>query len=487
MDKISALKKLKGYLEEGIITAEEFTRQKDLILGSKPKVESPVENKSEIALDEEAQIVAGDPATQAPQVTSVEPAVRNPLVVQNTDVPEDNEENAMNWIEGGGIVAHHPLAPQEELAGKEDKTVSPSSLLWLGIAACALGIIVGVIYLLSDNIVDRVVKYEKAGVAVLQLEKTGPAPHIIVMDKKGLYYDNKFSIMEILPVGKEIDTREIHLHYDANNGLLATADEAEQKFAVVSSQGIFVKRLTDNTYLLTTKQLDGNPLADYNLSLESCYLVVKKAKSKEVTVIKVPKSKTDGYGNVRWRLSSNILSHYDTYFKKALSKKDYNTSIEREYGHYLAIIELSLETGRVQIDDPVEFDKLGTSYPAKDVGTVAHSSSMRETIQGILRRELEESFYNAAAQKTGVSNRDYMKITDDDKYTFVINPNYRTGSQPKGLLRVDNKTQAVTLIDTGKEIEFFSSSICVTKIETFLIFFDSETKVYYDYTGARRN
>lgn len=141
----------------------------------------------------------------------------------------------------------------------------------------------------------------------------------------------------------------------------------------------------------------------------------------------------------------------------------------------------------VQIEDPIEFDKLGVSYPANDVGTIEHSSSMLGTIYGIFRRELEESFYTNATQQTGISNRDYMKITDDDKYTFVINPNYGSGSQPKGLLRVNNKTKAVTLIDTGKEIEFLSNSICVTKIESFLIFFDSEKRVFYDYAGNRKN
>lgn len=482
MDKISSLKKLKGLLEEGIITEEEFQRQKNLVLGGKPKQET---TDTPIPIP---QPIDNTPVTEPeglPKESSPVDETPAPTIIPSIEIVEDSEEQVINWIEGGPTTASS--ASEEDTDVKKEKYKTSKTLLLLGIIACCVGILVGVIYLLDDNIVDRVAKYEKAGIAVLQLETTGAVPHIIVMDKKGLYYDNCSSVTEILPVGKELDTREIHLHYDAYKGLKATADEAEQKFAVTSSRSLFVKRITDNTYLLSAKQLTGNPLTAYNLSLDPCYLVVKKDKSKDVTVIKVPKSKTEGSGYLRWKLSRNILEQYDSYFKSAFSKDEYKKIIERKYGHYLASIVLSLKSGMVQIEDPIEFDKLGVSYPANDVGTIEHSSSMLGTIYGIFRRELEESFYTNATQQTGISNRDYMKITDDDKYTFVINPNYGSGSQPKGLLRVNNKTKAVTLIDTGKEIEFLSNSICVTKIESFLIFFDSEKRVFYDYAGNRKN
>ena len=483
MDKISSLKKLKGLLEEGIITEDEFIRQKYLVLGGPPQqdtsvIPSPEPTDNLSMMEPEESPIESSPIAETP----------TPTIIPSIEIVEDSEEQVIDWIEGGhGTPPTPSSATVEESDVKKDKEAHPKTFLWLGIVACCVGILIGVAYLLKDNIVDRVAKYEKAGFAILQFEKAGPTPHIIVMDKKGLYYDNNFSVTQILPVGKELDTREIHLHYDANKGLKATADEAEQKFAVTSSRSLFVKRITDNTYLLSAKQLTENPLTAYNLSLDPCYLVVKKDKSKDVTVIKVPKSKTEGSGYLRWKLSRNILEQYDSYFKSAFSKDEYKKIIERKYGHYLASIVLSLKSGMVQIEDPIEFDKLGVSYPANDVGTIDHCSSMLGTIYGIFRRELEESFYTNATQQTGISNRDYMKITDDDKYTFVINPNYGSGSQPKGLLRVNNKTKAVTLIDTGKEIEFLSNSICVTKIESFLIFFDSEKRVFYDYAGNRKN
>lgn len=484
MDKISSLKKLKELLEEGIITEEEFQWQKKIILGK--SVKDALSSASEAIPEGEEAIISSQEhqPESAPEVIEVD-ASSTSIIVDEEDEDHYKREVAASLIE--------PDYPDEQKAEKTEEEEEAERIktckerLWAGIIVCLVGIVFGVLYLLNDDIVDRVVKYEKAGFAILQLEKTGPEPHIIVMDKKGLYYDNSSSVTEILPVGKELDTREIHLHYDANNGLKAIAEEAEKSFAMKSSRGYYVMRLADKAYLISTKQIAGNPLTDYNLSLEPCFLIVKKDKSKDVTVIKVPKSKTDGSGNLHWKLSRNILDQYDSYFKSAFSKDDYKKIKERKYGHYLATVELSLKSGKVHIEGLIDFDKLGSSYPANKVGTHAHCSSMRETIHGIFRRELEESFYNNASQLTGVSNRSLMKITDDDRYTFVINPNYHSGNQPKGLLRVNNKTKVVTLIDTGKEIEFYSSSICVTKIETFLIFFDSEKKVFYDYAGNRRN
>lgn len=485
MDKISSLKKLKGLLEEGIISKEEFQRQKKIILDGVVK-ESEKPTSDFVPGDEKDSNLSSEQLTDNnPSVLAEEDNIPAPTIDNDDDDVVSKTEQAISLLPPESVAEEKPEMTEEEREAERIK--KSKARLWAGIIVCFLGIVFGVISLLTDSLVDRLVKYEKAGIAVLQLEKSGPDPHIIVMDKEGLYYDNKITVTEIAPVGKELDTREINFHYDATNGLLATADEADKKFAIASSRGLCVTRLTDKTYLLSTKHLAGNPLTEYNLSLEPCYLVIKNANPKKVTVIKVPKSKTDGEGHVQWTLSRNILDQYESYFKSAFSKDDYKKLVERKYGQYLATIELSLKSGAVQIDGPINFEKLGASYPAKEVGTLAHSSSMRETIHGIFRSELEESFYNNASQLTGVSNRNYMKITDDDKYTFVINPNYQSGNQPKGLLRVNNKNRAVTLIDTGKEIEFYSNSICVTKIETFLIFFDSEKRVFYDYTGKRTN
>ena len=183
MDKISALKKLKGYLEEGIITEDEFIRQKYLVLGGPPQqdtsvIPSPEPTDNLSMMESEESPIESSPIVETPR----------PTIIPSIEIVEDSEEQVIDWIEGGHGTPPTPSSDAvEESDVKKDKEAHPKTFLWLGIVACCVGILIGVAYLLNDNIVDRVAKYEKAGFAILQFEKAGPTPHIIVMDKKGLF------------------------------------------------------------------------------------------------------------------------------------------------------------------------------------------------------------------------------------------------------------------------------------------------------------
>lgn len=377
----------------------------------------------------------------------------------------------------------------EELEARKEEIKQKKSLLWAGIVACAVGILVGVIYLCTDNIVDRVVKYQKAGLAVLNVQKSGAAPYAIIMDKKGIYYDNKSSIIEVLPVGTQINTREIQLDYDSD-GLKAMTRNAKQKLAINSSRGQNVIYISPTSFLLIKKNVSEDLLTTPDVSVDQNYLIVKNAKSKDfkdATVIKVPSCKTDGHEHLVWRLSGDILERYGANFKSSFSKADYKKIVDRKYGHYLATVSLSLIRGSATIIKSVEFDKLKIDYASEEVGTTAHRESMKNSIRQIFREELIESFYKNATQATGISNRRNMRISPDDRYTFVVNPNYQSGDEKMALLRVDNKTKKATFIDTAMEVEYQDYRIRVKKHTTFLIFFDSSKDYYYDYSGKPIN
>lgn len=480
MDKISSLKKLKGLLEEGIITEEEFQQQKKIILDGVVKEPEKPTSGFVPGDEKDSNLSSEQLPDNNPSVLAEEDNIPAPTIDNDDDDVVSKTEQAISLLPPESVAEEKPEMTEEEREAERIK--ESKARLWAGIIVCFLGIVFGVISLLTDSLVDRLVKYEKAGSAVLQLEKSGPDPHIIVMDKKGLYYDNKITVTEIAPVGKELDTREINLHYDATNGLLATADDADKKFAIASSRGLCIKRLTDKTYLLSTKQLAGNPMTDYNLSMSSGYLIIKKDKSTDATVIRIPESKTDGYGNLCWSITGDILDQYGTYFKTSFSKNDYNTIVKRKYGRYLASVELSLTSGKAEIVESVHFDKLDKSYPSNEVGTLAHSASMRSYIQGILRSELVESFYANAEAVTNYHNRNDMRISPDDKYTFVIVPNYYTGRDHVAVFKVNNKTKAVTILNSGMSAEFRNDCISIKKYKEFW-FFDSYEYVDYDYSG----
>ena len=377
----------------------------------------------------------------------------------------------------------------EELEARKEEIKRKKSLLWTGIAACAIAIIAGAIYLSTETIVDRVVKYQKAGLAVLNVQKTGPAPYAIVMDKKGIYYDNRFSVIKVLPVGTQINTRDIQLHYDSD-GLKALSTEAKQKLAITSSRGYNIIYLSSSSFLLIKKTLSEDLLTTPDVSVNQSYLIVKNAKEKDfgnATVINVPSCKTDGHEHLVWRLYSDIMTRYGTDFRSSFQGADYNKIIERNYGHYVATISLSLIRGTATIIGTVEFDRLKKDYAPKEVGTTAHRESMKKTIRQIFRDELIESFYVNATQLTGISNRRNMRITSDDKYTFVVNPNYYSGNEKMALFRINNKTKEKKLIDSAMEVEYQDYRIRVRKYDTFLIFFDSHKDIYYNYNGALIN
>ena len=377
----------------------------------------------------------------------------------------------------------------EELEARKDEIKRKKTLLWVGIASCAICLIAGIIYLCTESIVDRVVKYQKAGLAVLNVHKGGPAPYAIVMDNKGIYYDNRFNVVEVLPVGTQINAREVHLHYDSD-GLKALTGDAKQKLAITSSRGYNVIYVSPTSFLLIKKNLPEDLLTTPGVSVDQSYLIVKKEKSKDfkdATVIKAPSGKTDGHEHLVWRLSSDIMDRYGADFRSSFQKADYNKIAERQYGHYLATISLSLIRGSATVINSVEFDKLKKEYAPKEVGTTAHRESMKKTIRQIFRDELIESFYVNATKLTGVSNRRNMRISPDDKYTFVVNPSYYSGDEKMALFRINNKTKEKKLIDSAMEVEYQDYRIRVRKYSTFLIFFDSHKDIYYNYSGMQIN
>lgn len=470
MDKISSLKKLKGLLEEGIITEEEFARQKGIILGdiTKPKEAVAVPSSAE---DSHA------PHTPAVDIEQEEEPQDTSYPSSDT-VPSVDEQNEDEDLVYDSSVELQTQAPVDS---EEEKLKRHKLLLGVGIFICAIGIILGIVYLFNESIVDRVAKYEKAGIAIIDVQQSGLEQYAIIMDKKGLYYDDKFSVKKLVPVGEEVKTREVRLRCDAN-GLKSVVGESEQNLAITTSRGQNVIRLTATSFLLITKKLAGNPMTDYNLSMSSGYLIIKKDKSTDATVIRIPESKTDGYGNLCWSITGDILDQYGTYFKTSFSKNDYNTIVKRKYGRYLASVELSLTSGKAEIVESVHFDKLDKSYPSNEVGTLAHSASMRSYIQGILRSELVESFYANAEAVTNYHNRNDMRISPDDKYTFVIVPNYYTGRDHVAVFKVNNKTKAVTILNSGMSAEFRNDCISIKKYKEFW-FFDSYEYVDYDYSG----
>ena len=376
----------------------------------------------------------------------------------------------------------------EEMERRKNEIRLRKVLLWFGIVVCALGIVAGIVYLGQENIVDRVVKYERAGLAVLNVQDSGPNPYAIVMNKEGIYYDNLIGVVEVVPVGIPIKTNSVTINYD-RNGLKATVVDSEQDLLVKTSIGQNVICTSPNSFLILNTRLSEDVMISPQISIEKGYLIIKDRKSKKnisnETVISVPSSITDGTGFLTWSVSGDVMDLYGSDYRSSFPRKDYLKIVERQYGSFVVDLGLSLTSGSVSFRGPVVFDKLKRNYSPNEIGSIAHKESMKSTIRKIFRDELIDSYLSYAAQVTGVSNRANMRVSPDDMYTFVVDPGYYSGEEKMALFRVNNKTKEKSIIDSAMEVEYQANRIRVRKHSTFLIFFDSYKDIYYNYQGAR--
>ena len=302
------------------------------------------------------------------------------------------------------------------------------------------------------------------------------------MNIDGIYCDNMHRVYRILPVGVQISTKEIKLSY-TSDGLKANLVESIGGLTITKSRGHYIIRLTDYSFLLLDHKNQNDPMVSPDQKFNQCYLILIREKTK--TVIKVSKCVTDGSGFLVGTLTGDLLDRYKSDFKNSFKEKEYNTIVERGYGHFEASYELSLRDGGLNIIDNVIFNNLRLSYPSRDVGTYSHRESVKTTIRDIFREEYIELLKSEASRITGIANRNNMRVSPDDRYTFVVNPQYYSGNEQMALIRIDNTTKETIIVDSAMEVEFQEYRIRVRKYSTFLIFFDSYDDIYYNYSGIR--
>lgn len=240
----------------------------------------------------------------------------------------------------------------EEMEARKEEIKRKTILLWIGIIACSIAIIAGSVFLCQRNILDRVVQYEKNGMAILNIDVSDPVPYAIVMNNDGIYCDNMHRVYRILPVGVQISTKEIKLSY-TSDGLKANLVESIGGLTITKSRGHYIIRLTDYSFLLLDHKNQNDPMVSPDQKFNQCYLILIREKTK--TVIKVSKCVTDGSGFLVGTLTGDLLDRYKSDFKNSFKEKEYNTIVERGYGHFEASYELSLRDGGLNIIDNVIF------------------------------------------------------------------------------------------------------------------------------------
>ncbi len=370
----------------------------------------------------------------------------------------------------------------EEMKARHREIVIRKSLLIAGIVATLVSIVWCIANLRTENLLDRIAKYEKEQYAILDARMSEDSPYVIVMNKKGIFLDNMRSSTKVLTVGDTIKT-EVRKCELGSNGLTISVLESEP-LRITSSNGLFFKRLTDQSFLITKSRIN----APFSSKVDvSDAILVLTSKGEVVKAIRFNKGALDGAGNVATSISGDILPTYEKAFRQVFSAKQYSEIEKREYGKYSAAYRTSLKDGSWRFDDNVALPNLNLTVSPGELGRVGLRNQMETKIAAIFRQEFVKAMLEKATKLTGVSDNSKKRLSPDDRFTMVIATNYREGKNSTALLKINNQNNTVSVVDTGMEVEFRDRTIYVKKHSKFLFVFDSYKDIYYDYYGNQTN
>ncbi len=369
---------------------------------------------------------------------------------------------------------------EKERKKREEEINNHKSWLRACIAVLSLTFIVCVVNLCQKDILDSVAKSLKRGDAIVELKRTTEQQYALIMNNKDVVYKDLHKERRILKVGEQYPVRTISLRL--NNGLKVIKEETDDTFSVISSKWFNIRRVSERCYLVTPQRIK-NPL-DTKAMINNSYLIVL-SNTGQTTVLKIPKGSLDGAGNIIMTFKDSILPVFQTDFLEQFNKNNYAQIVDRHYCDYSADIVVTLSNGSAKIENDVSFPLLGISCVASQLDSDSFKQKMAAKIKEIFRAEYEDGLFKTASKLTGVVNRSQMRLSSDDRYTFVIANNYYSGKNSTALLSVNNVSKKVTVLDAGMQVLFKEYSIYVKRHTTFLLFFNSSEDVYYDYLGKR--
>lgn len=370
----------------------------------------------------------------------------------------------------------------EEMKARHREIVIRKGLLIGGIVAVLVLIVMCVINLRTESIIDRIAKYEKEKYAIIDARMSEDSPYVIVMNKQGVFMDNMRHSRKILSVGDSIRT-EIRKCSLGSNGLTISELDSDP-FCITTSAGLYFKRLTDQSFLVTSSRVN-NPFSS-KIDVSGAVIVLT-SKDGEAKAIRINKGSLDGSGNIATEITGDVLPVYEKVFRKVFSSKQYSEIQKREYGKYSVIYRTSLKDGSYRFDDRVALPKLNMAVSPGELGRVGLRDEMETKISTIFRQEFVKAVFDNATKLTGVKDNSRKHLSPDDRFTFVIAQNYREGKNSTALLKINNQNNTLSIVDTGVEVAFRDNYIYVKKHSRFLLILDSYKDIHYDYYGNQLN
>jgi len=357
---------------------------------------------------------------------------------------------------------------EREQKKREDEIITHKSWLTAGIVVLSLALVLCVVNLCQKDILDSVAKSLKRGEAVVELKRTTEQQYALIMDKKEIKYKDLHTESRILKVAASYPVSSFSLLL--NNGLKIIREELDDTFSVTSSKRLNIRRVSGRSYLVTPQRIQ-TPVDTKGIITNAHLIVITETGS--ISVLRIPSGSLDGSGNIIMTFKDSVLPLFQTYLSKQFNKKDYEKILNRHYCDYSVDVVVKLADGSVKFDGNVFFSNLGINCVADQLDSDLFKNSLANKIRELFRAEYEDGLFTIASKLTGVYNRSRMKLSSDDRYTFVIVENYYSGKNSTALLSVNNSSKKVSVLDAGMQVLFRESSIYVKRHTTFLLFFSS--------------
>ena len=363
---------------------------------------------------------------------------------------------------------------KEALAKLKKKNRTKKIILAVTSSCLFAGCILGILFLVKHYPKDTLSNYVKQKVAILDYD-FDENPYIILMDKKGVYFDNFKSKDLIIPVGEELKSDKIEVFPGTNGATIKSVDSGS--WIVESSKNLKVERISEKSFLFYPQNNENNSVG----TVPVCRLVMMDEKETKSYYL----GNTEREGSVMKFFMTNDLFASPSCAKsveKAFSSNEIRTIQSKGMSKFQAYVQIDAKTGKMQVNGDISFPFLERKYRSDQFATETVLRTFIEDARVFVTGRLTD---NVLSKLVDLSQAEEKVCSPDKKKTFVTIKDYSDKHDILSLYMIDNSMRTSQLIDHAKGIEYLPDRIRLVKHGRFLIIFRDDSYIYYNYDGTK--
>lgn len=355
-------------------------------------------------------------------------------------------------------------ARDEALAKLKAKNKKEKIILSVISALLFVGCVCGLVYMSQQNIHDKMYKYLKQHLAILEYCERAGNQYVIVMNRSGVYYDNLKSTSQIVPVGAEVNTKKVSV-VPTDEGAKISLFDLTDGWTITSSSSLEVDRINNNVFLFG----------------DDCgyYLVIKQKDGQIVYYLDAVEVED---GVIHITTTDDLTASYGKELLSEYSPSEIAQMRNDQISIYNGQVDLDLNKMKFEMKGEINMPILGRKYTASQFFKDNIYDTFVDDAYILLQGKLTN---HILSQLCDLNNAEEICYSADRNYAFVTIYDKHDKHDVRGLYMIDVKNRTCTCLDHGMRVEYQHDRIRVIQYDTFLIFFDSEKNVYYNYRGNK--